>query len=88
MQCMILFPGRDGRLPSVEEMRRAGFVLSTALGQAQDGAVGAGVALAAEPPARFAEPCVLFPARVEAPTDQSETGAGRHGGPELDLAAG
>jgi len=33
MQCMILFPGRDGRLPSAEELRRAGFVLSTALGR-------------------------------------------------------
>lgn len=33
MQCMILFPGRDGRLPSAEELRRAGFVLSAALGR-------------------------------------------------------
>ncbi len=44
MQCMILFPGRDGRLPSAEELRRAGFVLSSALGREPEGAL----ALAAE----------------------------------------
>lgn len=53
MQCMILFPGRDGRLPSAEEMRRAGFVLSAAMGRGQAGAPGAGVALAAEEHATF-----------------------------------
>ena len=59
MQCMILFPGRDGGLPSVEEMRRAGFVLSAALGRAQAGAdhgEGAGAALAAEGPAAYPAP--------------------------------
>lgn len=44
MQCMILFPGRDGRLPSAEELRRAGFVLSSALGREPVGPL----ALAAE----------------------------------------
>ncbi len=59
MQCMILFPGRDGRLPSAEEMRRAGFVLSAALGREQAGenpAGGAALALAAEEPAAYPAP--------------------------------
>lgn len=54
MQCMILFPGRDGRLPSADEMRRAGFVLSAAMGRGQTCGAGAGVALAAEEHAVFA----------------------------------
>lgn len=56
MQCMILFPGHDGRLPSADELRRAGlqFVLSAALGRAQAGAdPGEGLARAAEDPAVY-----------------------------------
>lgn len=56
MQCMILFPGRDGRLPSAEEMRRAGFVLSKALGLGQvrlGTPEGVAPALAAEEPAAY-----------------------------------
>ena len=73
MQCMILFPGRDGRLPSAEEMRRAGFVLSAALGRGQaekDLAEVAGLALAAEEPARYA----ALPGPEPSPGSDAATG--------------
>lgn len=48
MQCMILLPGQGGRLPSAEELSRAGFALSAALGRREPA-----LAQAAEPPAEY-----------------------------------
>lgn len=74
MQCMILFPGRDGRLPSAEEMRNAGFVLSAALG----GVVG-GVCAAGAEPALAAEEPAAYPAQ---PAAESRPEPGHETGPE------
>lgn len=71
MQCMILFPGRDGRLPNAEDMRKAGFVLSAALGPVRPEGhdAGAGVALAAEEhPAYSGPPGAESPSGTGTPT--------------------
>lgn len=68
MQCMILFPGHDGRLPSPEEMRSAGFVLSAALGRGRAEPPGAGPAMAAEEPGPYGAPSGESQAEPEAAT--------------------